>query len=240
MATPAPPVVDFSRVQFPGDEQKQQEQCSYCGRGLETEYFKLQNRMSCGVCVENVQQAFSADTHKAFTQALLWGIPAAILGMIAYAAFEIITGIEIGFAAIGVGWLIGRAMLRGSGGVRGRRYQWAAVLLTYAAVSTAFIPLVMHQVAKDSRAKTNVTQSANQTKKESPSAKAADKSEDHGYIYAAAFLLGLGLISPFLELFTSFGSGALGLLILFWGMQYAWKALAKPKVDLDGPFSVTA
>lgn len=41
-------------------------------------------------------------------------------------------------------------------------------------------------------------------------------------------------------LFVSFGSGALGLLILFWGMQYTWRALAKPKVDLDGPFAVAA
>ncbi|WP_198137609.1 hypothetical protein [Terriglobus sp. TAA 43] len=49
-------------------------------------------------------------------------------------------------------------------------------------------------------------------------------------------VLGLGLISPFYMLFVSFGSGALGLLILFWGVQYAWKALAKPKVDLDGPY----
>ena len=52
------------------------------------------------------------------------------------------------------------------------------------------------------------------------------------------FVAGLGLILPFYELFPSFGSGAIGLLILFWGMQYAWKAMAAPKVDLDGSFAV--
>ena len=52
-------------------------------------------------------------------------------------------------------------------------------------------------------------------------------------------LLGLGLISPFYELFTSFGSGAIWLFILFWGMQYAWKAMAAPKVNLNVPFAVS-
>jgi hypothetical protein len=47
---------------------------------------------------------------------------------------------------------------------------------------------------------------------------------------------GLALISPFSLLFVAFSSGALDLLILFWGMQYAWKAMVKPKVELDGPF----
>ena len=238
MATPAPPVVDFSRVQYPGDAPKQPEQCGYCGRGLETEYYTLQNRTSCGVCVENVQAAFPPDTHKAFTRALLWGIPAAILGMIGYAAFEILTGIEIGFVAIGVGWLIGRAMLRGGGGVRGRRYQWAAALLTYAAVSMAFIPMVVSQQIKEQRARTVATKIADGSGKEPASEKAADKSERHGWLYSVGLVLGLGLISPFYMLFVSFGSGALGLLILFWGMQYAWKAMAMPKVELEGPFAV--
>lgn len=53
-------------------------------------------------------------------------------------------------------------------------------------------------------------------------------------------MLSPGLISPFYELFPPFGSGAIGLFILFWGMQYAWKAMAAPKVDVDGPFLVAA
>ncbi|MEZ2347204.1 hypothetical protein [Terriglobus sp. RCC_193] len=81
--------------------------------------------------------------------------------------------------------------------------------------------------------------SADTTKKEPASEKVADTSEQRGWLYGVAFLLRPGLILPFYELFTSLGSGALGLLILFWGMQYAWNVLAKPTVDLDGPFAMT-
>ena len=77
------------------------------------------------------------DTHAAYVRAIVFGIGAAILGMILYATFEIQTGIVIGYAALAVGWLVGKAMITGSNGVGGRRYQIAAVLLTYAAVSTA-------------------------------------------------------------------------------------------------------
>src|ERR1700689_2455898 len=91
------------------------------------------------------------DTHAAYVRAIVFGIGAAILGMILYATFEIQTGIVIGYAALAVGWLVGKAMITGSNGVGGRRYQIAAVLLTYAAVSTAAIPIWIHYAGKQAR-----------------------------------------------------------------------------------------
>jgi hypothetical protein len=87
---------------------------------------------------------------------------------------------------------------------------------------------------KEEKAKTAVVKSAGEGKKEAAPVKAADKPE--GPLYALAALAGIGLVSPFFELANSFGSGLIGLLILFWGMQAAWKLMAAPKVVVDGPF----
>jgi hypothetical protein len=65
--------------------------------------------------------------------------------MILYAAFGIITGLVIGYLSLAVGYIVGKAILFGSGGIGGRRYQIAAALLTYVAVSIAAIPMGIAQ-----------------------------------------------------------------------------------------------
>src|SRR5580693_4560017 len=74
---------------------------------------------------------------------------AAIAGLVGYAAFGIITGIQIGYISLAVGWLVGKAMRTGSRGIGGLRYQIAAALFTYAAVSMAAIPIYFSQISKD-------------------------------------------------------------------------------------------
>ncbi len=64
--------------------------------------------------------------------------------MILYATFAIATGIIIGYISLAVGWMIGKAIMKGSGGVGGRRYQITAAALTYCAVSMAAVPIGIH------------------------------------------------------------------------------------------------
>jgi hypothetical protein len=45
----------------------------------------------------------------------------------------------------------------------------------------------------------------------------------------------IGLASPFLALENPVG-GAIGLVILFVGMNIAWKLTAGPKIEILGPF----
>jgi hypothetical protein len=70
----------------------------------------------------------------AFPKALIYGAVAAILGSIGYAMVWSL-GFMISFVAIGIGWLVAKAMLAGSGGLSGRLYQIAAAGMTYLAVS---------------------------------------------------------------------------------------------------------
>ena len=69
-----------------------------------------------------------------FPLALLFGSAAAVVGAIGYALVGL-SGFIVSIVAIGVAWLIARAMMTATGGAGGRRYQVAAVLLTYLAVS---------------------------------------------------------------------------------------------------------
>ena len=136
-----------------------------------------------------------------FTQALLYGIGAAIVGSLAYAGFTIVTHIEIGYVALGVGYLVGKAMLAATGGVGGRRYQIAAAVLTYLSVSMAAVPEILYSVHKQG---TELSQIG-----------------AHGMLVLARY----GAISPFLGLTEGIG-GFLGLFILFIGMRAAWSLTA--------------
>jgi hypothetical protein len=167
------------------------------------------------------------DTHAAYVRAILFGVGAAILGTILYATFAIVTGIVIGYAALAVGWLVGKAMIKGSNGVGGRRYQIVAVLLTYAAVSTAAIPVWIHFSGETKHGQAKQTAQSDQAS-ESGSDSDIQREERTArprpsFASAVGTLLLLGLASPFLE-FSSNPLGALiGLVILFVGMQFAWK-----------------
>lgn len=61
--------------------------------------------------------------------------------MALYSAFTILTHIEIGYVSLAVGFIVAKAMMMGSNGVGGRKYQITAVLLTYAAVSLSALPI---------------------------------------------------------------------------------------------------
>jgi hypothetical protein len=83
------------------------------------------------------------DSESAYTRALLFG------GGVAVAAFFLCVGLGIaislpfGYSAFALGWAIAKMMMIGSRGIGGRRYQWTAVILTYATVSIAAVPIAI-------------------------------------------------------------------------------------------------
>ena len=141
----------------------------------------------------------------------MFGIVAAIVGSIAYALVIIITHIEIGWAAVGVGYMIGWAMKKGSNGLGGRRYQITAAVLTYLSVAMSFVPLVIHS--------------------------AYSRGLGLGWsvqVWLRVFTM--GLISPFLELRESM-MGLITLFIIFVGIRFAWRSTAGRQVAVEGPFN---
>ncbi len=227
--------------------------CKACKQPIKGTYYRINGAVACERCTTQLQGQIPKDSHAAFVRALLFGVGAAIVGLILYAAFGIITGIEIGYVSLAVGWLIGKAMRKGSNGVGGRRYQIAAAVLTYAAVSMAAIPIYISQVSKEKAAKpphaqtapSNTPSSGGGANSSAPAPTVGDNTSESAAkpkmnpLAALGALALLGLASPFLELQNPIG-GAIGLVILFVGIQFAWRQTGAPKIDIVGPFQLKA
>ena len=224
------------------------ETCKSCNRPLSTSYYRVNGSLACDNCVSQLQAHLSKDTHAAFVRGLLFGAGGAVLGLILYAAFGIITGLEIGYLSLAVGYIVGKALRMGSGGVGGRRYQIAAVLFTYFAVSMSAVPIGIYEAAKNYKAKPQQTATAPENPSAndphtklslSPEGKAVAADEKAGP--SAGKLLGtllfFGLASPFLELQNPV-NGVLGIIILLVGIRIAWQLTTAPQLDIVGPFEV--
>lgn len=239
--------------------------CILCNQPISGSYYRVNGEQACSSCVTR-EGMVTRDNASHYSRALVFGIGAAIVGMIGYAAFEIITGWIIGYVALAVGWLVGKAMMTGSKGFGGRKYQITAALLTYAAVSLAAIPLVFSQIAKQKEQ--NPVQIQQQQTAQQPALDTAPLFSDGGTSAATTSegkeLTGLnvtpsGIPTPKAEKpKMGFGKavgmlmliglaspfleladpfhGLIGLFILFIGIRIAWKMTARPQLQIDGPF----
>jgi hypothetical protein len=232
LSQPTPQFGTAEYVGTPGGDH-----CQFCHQPIGDAYYRINDAMSCPSCADKMQRELAPDTHAAFVRAVAFGIGAAILGMVLYATFAIVTGIVIGYASLAVGWIVGKAMIKGSNGVGGRRYQIVAILLTYAAVSTAAIPIWIHYARDKQKTHTTQNQTASpQADADTDQPQRTTPTNRPAFIMAIGTLIGLGLVSPFLELSQNPVGGMIGLVILFVGMRFAWRFTAAGAPTLSGPF----
>jgi len=206
-------------------------------------YYRVNQTMVCPSCADRVRTRRDADSHPAYVRGLAAGIGAAVAGLIAYAVISIVLqGWVISYMSFGVGWLVATAMMKASGGVGGRRYQIAAVLLTYAAVSMAAIPIWMY-FANQHRSEQQQKHQAEPQKGSEPdsdSDQPPPNQQPRPALTLGAWLgrvAMLGLASPFLQLRYDPFWGAMGVVILFIGMRIAWRMAAGRPSDVLGPFN---
>ena len=169
---------------------------------------------------------------------LLFGAGAAIVGMAGYAGFTILTGLYIGYVSLAVGWLVGKAIMVGSKGIGGRRYQIAAVILTYAAVSLAAIPIAISYQLKAKSHPESVQSQQQQTTTDEANSQPDQAQPKAKLSFGAAILqlLVIGLASPFLKLQDPF-HGIIGLIILMVGIRIAWQITAgSRRARIEGPY----
>ena len=129
----------------------------------------------------------------AFAKALGLGALAAGLGSAGYALIGF-SGFMVSIVAIGVGWLVAKAMMTGSGGFGGKPYQVAAVLLTYFACTLGDLLDQMHYAKIPLRLIWRIR---------------------------PVFLVETLVAGPFMALNQPI-NGVLGLVILFVGLRTAW------------------
>jgi hypothetical protein len=195
------------------------ERCRICGNLIPGDYYRINGQMVCPTCAGQALNGQPADSHAAFLRGFLFGIGAAIVALAVYAGFTIAThGFYLGYIALGVGWIIAKAIIKGSNGLGGRHYQIAAVLLTYFAISLAEVPILLAQILRNPNF--------------------------HGtlsgvFTHFWPRLLWYGVASPFLALQSPF-HGAIGLIILFVGLRIAWQLTTARRLPVEGPYSVAS
>jgi hypothetical protein len=221
--------------------------CKICKQPITGMYYRANGAMICGSCADRVKREVPQDSHAAFVRAVLFGLVGFAIGLALYAGFVIVTGISIGYVALAVGWIIGKAMMMGSSGVGGRRYQIVAVALTYAAVSIAFVPIMIYYMNKE-RAEKPATQqqvstpssATDQAQNSSPNDSTPQQGSKSGFASAIGMLALWGLASPFLRI-ASNPMAFIGLIILFVGMQFAWKMTAgRANIQVEGPYQLSS
>ncbi len=239
--------------------------CSACGAAIPTWYYEVSGAVVCVSCRAKIHAQIAGGSGSArFARAIGFGLLAAAAGSALYYAIVALTGYEIGLVAIAVGFLVGRAVNRGSHGRGGRSYQTLAVGLTYFAIVTTYIPFIVKAirdnptaVTADSTARTTATpDSASSPSVSTAAANAAP--EQQGAPIAApaakstepkakqikigrallslAALLALAALAPILAGFQNI----IGILIIGFALFEAWRQNQRLQLAITGPYRVGA
>jgi hypothetical protein len=222
--------LQFHKAEFSGRK------CVVCKSAIGDSYYQIQGRDACATCAKVRLEAQNlGDSGGKMMKALLWGGGAALLGSAAFAAVAFM-GLRLAILSIGIGWLIGTAIKKGTEGHTSRKYQVIAVLLTYMAIATSYIPLVIVQLAKTQAKKQ--AQIVSRTSSENEATPKKPVSSGSAGL-ALVVMAGLVIALPFLDAFGRMPSGLITLLIVFFGLQQAWKQTAPDQAVVVGPYPNT-
>ncbi len=209
---PPPGDLQFERAEFTSPAAGLA--CSQCGGPAMPEYYEFRSKIYCGICRQRIEQSLGQlRASGSMSLALGYGLAAAAAGFLLSWGVQAITGYQVGLIALAVGWLVGQAVRKGSGGLGGRRYQIIAVALTYVSIASSHLPAILTYFGEH----------------------AAKSGHAIGSIQFV-FAFGLAMALPFLAL----PKGILGLFIIGIGLFEAWKFTRGVKVEFSGPFSVNA
>ena len=209
--------------------------CSVCRQAIGGEYYQVNGAEAHGVCTQQVLAIHQRRGGAAeFGRAVACGLGAAISGSI---SFMIVTYTHIPFRtwlSILIGIVVAKAIVYGSRGCRGRRYQVLAVLLTYGSITTSYVPLVAQgfsQAAKKAQEKKGIAQNAASAPAETQKVGAA------GLAVGTVFLFVFSLAAPLVMLGSAWGW--FNLLIIAFGLMRAWRGTAAIATKVTGPFAAT-
>ncbi len=138
---PSGPSLRFDRAQYAADDAASTPvPCAFCGRALGNGRFEVLGQPACETCGHQALSHLPVDDRTRFLRSLGVGSVTALAGGLLLAAILFVLPPFNGrlwtayFAALGIGWTVGRTMRAAAQGAGGRRYQVTASLLTYAAV----------------------------------------------------------------------------------------------------------
>jgi hypothetical protein len=214
------------------------QRCVACSKPITGTYFHVHGKVVCPECATAIESRQKAPSAHSLLKAFFYGLGAAAAGSALYSIVAIVTGLEFALIAILIGYMVAKAIRHASGGLGGRPQQILAVLLTYFAITTSYIPVGIYQYAKHHRQPTESTQTVTSSVASGGSAAASGNARRPRMSAGAALLaiLALALAAPFLSI-SSFG-GILSLVIIFFGLQRAWRLTGRTQIAVMGPYQL--
>jgi hypothetical protein len=239
-------------LQFDKAEVPARRSCSICRKGIQDSYYKIDAKIACEPCHGRVQETLTGGSGtERFVKAAVFGTLAAALGAGIYYAILATTGYEIALISILVGVMVGGAVKKGSNARGGWVYQGLAMFLTYTAIVSAYVPLVIGEWAKhrnDAAPTSAAAPAAKPASAAAPASQPESKSEaepkpapaEKRPLSAIAIVVALVVLVLFayaLPILAGF-QNIIGLFIIGIGMYQAWKLNKRVKLDIKGPFSI--
>ena len=229
--------LQFDRAEAQGPQRGPQVPCAACKRPLAGEYYLAGGAKICADCKTGLNQYVESGSKKArFLKATALGGLAALVGGILWAVFIVTTNSMWGFVAIGLGYLVGIAVRKGSEGRGGRAYQFLGLGLVYMAVATGYMGIFISQVGGQKPAPVPAAvQPADPAAEPKADPTAPSPAPDAGgYLQAWAILLGFYLAGPILIAKVDPFS-LLFLAIAFWE---AWRLNSGANLKVSGPYKL--
>jgi hypothetical protein len=228
-APPSAETLQFRKAEIPAEAGVRT--CAVCRQPVEGEYYQINGANACAACA---QQRLAGQQRRGgwpeFSRAALFGLGGAFGGALLFALVSYATHMTFSLLSIVVGVMVGKAVLLGSRGCRSRRYQVLAVLLTYGAITTSYIPdLVSEFKQYQAKAKKGSVASA-----AAPAPTTAKRFGVVGIAVLLVFLIAVSLAAPFLMLAS--GAGFFNLIIIGIGLFQAWKLTKPDRAKVMGPY----
>jgi hypothetical protein len=235
--------------------------CAACKAPVAGEYWTVGDAVLCGTCKQTIEEcqvvpAGIAARAGRLGRATLLGLGGMFAGALVWWAVAKFANIEAGLIAILLGWLVGKAVLRGSGHRGGLRYQILAVVLTYLGIGVSYAPFVFEGVHESAMADPVAAAQVDSTvqfalpdgavapavaaQPEPDSASAAQPQS----LRFGDFALGIGalgamiVILPAMVAIGGLPGSILSLIIYGVALVQAWQLPAARRLAFGGPFKV--
>jgi hypothetical protein len=237
--------LQFERAQF--DDAAPQPGCQICTTPLRTSYFEVNGRTVCEGCCSTLRAGAPIGSRAGrVLRSIAAGAGVGLAGAIVYWAILAGTGYEFGLIAIVVGFGVGKAVHWGSRARGGWAYQTLAMALTYLAIVSAYVPMIVIELRKPTP--------ADQAETAPPDGRPADvalnataattevPAAGNEPVSLGVFLLSLGAILliacalPFLSGFQNI----IGVVIIGIGMYEAWKLNRHLPLVITGPHTLAS
>ena len=225
-----PEAPDFDRAEF-DEADPAPGVCRVCEKDLTDAYYEVHGQVVCPDCREKFTEHFESGFGPfRLVKSLALGSLGGGIGAALYYGVAALSGYEIGLIAIVVGWLVGTGVRIGSENRGGLPYQAMAVLITYLAIVTTYVPHVL-----DALRQADLNQPVSSA--EAGSGEAAEGTS--GQVPQLSLLgwllvLAVAAAAPFLAGFQNI----IGILIIGFALWEAGRQTRRLKLEFAGPFRI--